>query len=109
MFSSIEIFPHRTKLADAESGGEACANYLLRILPLNDVEECFQWQSSCPSSKLPLLAVVLVNLLIFVSSTILQMLLRWCCNVKAERGWKSAKLSRKLNICGQGYALLERP
>ena len=48
----LVIFTCRAKLADAEIGGEECANYLLRILPLNDVEECFQWQSTCPSSKL---------------------------------------------------------
>ena len=42
----------RSKLADAENKGEECTDYLLRALLLNDVEECYRWQSNCPASKL---------------------------------------------------------
>ena len=34
------FFGLRTNLADAESGGEECADYLLRILPLDDTNSC---------------------------------------------------------------------
>ena len=34
------FFGLRTKLANPENGGEACADFLLRILPLNDIDSC---------------------------------------------------------------------
>ena len=33
----------RTKIADAENGGEECEDYLLRILYLNDTDSCNTW------------------------------------------------------------------